>query len=277
VNRSPKLFRDQRTSGSPVEVVLVPDPGVSARPPQGMSFRLAVLISCLVVGGVAYAGSQWRQGLVRSSAEMTEVSVLVLSDGEMLEEARATEEVKLASEDLPPVVPAMPPARASALMTMPEGLPELAEPKELEPLAMEELLASAMESFPEAVTEEVPPAKKVVSKPRTSSAPKSASRSRESSRPKPSSSKQSARLVKRVPPTYPSSARRSGAEGRVVLLLTVGANGRVSSARIAKSSGSGALDRAALSAARRWTFEPARAGGKAVPSQVTAPVLFQLD
>jgi len=277
VNRSPKLQRDQRASGSPVAVVLVPDPEVSARPPQGMSFRLAVFISCFVVGGLAYAGSQWRQGLVRTSAEMTEVSLFLLSDGESLEEARAAEEIKLESEVLPPIVPAMNSARAPAMMTMLGSLPELVEPKELEPLALEELLASSMEPFPEAVTEEVPPQKTVVSKPRARPAPKSGSRSRESSRPKPSSSKQSARLVKRVPPSYPSSARRSGAEGRVVLLLSVGANGRVSSARITKSSGSGALDRAALSAARRWTFEPARAGGKAVRSQVTAPVLFQLD
>ena len=72
-------------------------------------------------------------------------------------------------------------------------------------------------------------------------------------------------------------ARRLGEEGRVLLRVTVGADGRVRDAAVRQSSGYDDLDRAALRAVRRWTFVPARADGRAVASRVTVPIDFKLD
>jgi len=83
--------------------------------------------------------------------------------------------------------------------------------------------------------------------------------------------------TKRRKPKYPSSARRAGHQGTTVLLITVGANGRVSSVRVSKSSGYSSLDNAAVSAARSWKFKPARNGlGQSVPYTLKAPVPFTL-
>lgn len=51
--------------------------------------------------------------------------------------------------------------------------------------------------------------------------------------------------------SYPPLARRRGWQGEVILALRVEADGRISNTRVARSSGYGALDRAALESLRR--------------------------
>ena len=83
--------------------------------------------------------------------------------------------------------------------------------------------------------------------------------------------------ISRPSPSYPSSARRAGHEGTVVLSFTVGANGRVSSVSVSKSSGHRSLDSAAVKAISRWKFAPARNGlGQAVSYRYSLPVPFRL-
>lgn len=83
--------------------------------------------------------------------------------------------------------------------------------------------------------------------------------------------------VSRPTPKYPSSARRAGHEGTVTLSFTVGSSGKVTSVRVAKSSGHSSLDNAALSAIRRWRFKPARNGlGQAVSYSYSLPIPFRL-
>ena len=78
-------------------------------------------------------------------------------------------------------------------------------------------------------------------------------------------------------PKYPSAARRAGQQGTVTLSFTVGSSGKVTSVRVAKSSGYALLDNAALAAIRRWCFKPARnALGEAVSYSYTLPVPFRL-
>lgn len=79
------------------------------------------------------------------------------------------------------------------------------------------------------------------------------------------------------PPRYPSVARSRGHEGRVLIRVSVLGNGRVGSARVAKSSGHGVLDRAALKAVKRWRFKPALRAGKPVTTTLTVPVTFRLE
>lgn len=78
-------------------------------------------------------------------------------------------------------------------------------------------------------------------------------------------------------PRYPAIARRQGEQGRVLLRVSVTADGRAGSVEIAASSGSERLDRAALDAVRRWRFVPARRGDEAVAAQVLVPIAFSLD
>lgn len=62
-------------------------------------------------------------------------------------------------------------------------------------------------------------------------------------------------------PAYPAASARNGDAGTVLLALLVGADGRVTSARIQKSSGFRELDRAAVSALSLCQFKPAMNNG----------------
>ena len=72
-------------------------------------------------------------------------------------------------------------------------------------------------------------------------------------------------------------SRRQHEEGRVLLRVRVGADGRADSVEIATSSGYGRLDRAAQDAVRRWRFVPARRGAEAVAAYFNVPIAFSLD
>jgi protein TonB len=67
-----------------------------------------------------------------------------------------------------------------------------------------------------------------------------------------------------TPPAYPLRARRSGEQGEVLLDVHVDESGRVTEIVLKRSSGSGMLDRAAISAVRDWRFQPATIGGEPV-------------
>lgn len=56
-------------------------------------------------------------------------------------------------------------------------------------------------------------------------------------------------------PDYPGRARRQGQEGKVAIRVVADANGKVTSAKIARSSGNSELDAAALKQARRAKIE----------------------
>jgi protein TonB len=78
-------------------------------------------------------------------------------------------------------------------------------------------------------------------------------------------------------PDYPRQARRRGLEGQVVLEVEVRADGRPGRIDIVASSGHAILDRAALEGLRRWRFQPARHGGRAVDATLRVPVSFRLN
>ena len=77
-------------------------------------------------------------------------------------------------------------------------------------------------------------------------------------------------------PAYPALALRRGLAGRVVCLLTVAADGRVTEVSIEHSSGHALLDEAAREALSRWRFRPARRDGRAVETVVRKGLLFRL-
>ncbi len=77
-------------------------------------------------------------------------------------------------------------------------------------------------------------------------------------------------------PDYPIPSRRRREEGIVLLNVQVQVDGTPAAVSLNRSCGHPLLDRAALDAVRRWTFEPARAAGVPVSSLVVIPVRFSL-
>jgi len=58
-------------------------------------------------------------------------------------------------------------------------------------------------------------------------------------------------------PQYPRIAQRWGHEGRVLLEITIGSNGRVKNVEVLRSSGFSELDKASVQVvSRRWRFKP---------------------
>ena len=61
-----------------------------------------------------------------------------------------------------------------------------------------------------------------------------------------------------------------------MLMLHISSMGQVLRVVIDTSSGYSILDKAAVKAARQWSFTPAVKAGKAVAAQATVPVRFSL-
>lgn len=78
------------------------------------------------------------------------------------------------------------------------------------------------------------------------------------------------------PPTYPRSARRRGLQGRLVLRVSIGADGAAGEIEVIESSGHPVLDASARKAVAGWRFTPARRQGAGVASLIDIPVSFRL-
>ena len=80
----------------------------------------------------------------------------------------------------------------------------------------------------------------------------------------------------RIKPEYPEGARQRGEEGDVTLELDVSANGTVDDVRIVASCGFAELEQAAVQAAKRARFTPARRGPANVPATARLTLTFRL-
>ncbi|MBI5759404.1 MAG: TonB family protein [Planctomycetales bacterium] len=83
-------------------------------------------------------------------------------------------------------------------------------------------------------------------------------------------------VVNNPSPDYPAEALAAGKEGRVVLRVKVGADGRVQTASVQRSSGHAEFDQAALTAVRRWQFRPATRMGVSIAKEIAVPVRFEI-
>ncbi|HGY55415.1 MAG TPA: energy transducer TonB [Caldithrix abyssi] len=81
-------------------------------------------------------------------------------------------------------------------------------------------------------------------------------------------------LIHKEKPVYPDLARKAGIEGIVVVLVTIGKDGSVEDAKIYKSLPM--LDEAALAAAKKCKFKPAKQRDKFVRVKMTIPFHFKL-
>lgn len=77
---------------------------------------------------------------------------------------------------------------------------------------------------------------------------------------------------------YPAASRRAGEEGRTVVRVTIGTNGRVSNCTVVQSSGFSRLDDKACDVAmRRWRFNAAESGGQKIESTKVQPIQWRLE
>jgi protein TonB len=80
--------------------------------------------------------------------------------------------------------------------------------------------------------------------------------------------------VTQVKPTYPEFAKDAQIEGRVILHVLVGKDGRVKTIKLIR--GVTGLNEAAVDAVRRWVFKPGLKAGEPVCVWVEVPVDFHL-
>lgn len=83
--------------------------------------------------------------------------------------------------------------------------------------------------------------------------------------------------VRRVPPTYPATAKRANIEGFVTMEFTVKPDGTVANIKIVNSKPPRMFDRAAKQALSRWRFRPSTSGGQAVSRRARQTIRFSLD
>lgn len=87
------------------------------------------------------------------------------------------------------------------------------------------------------------------------------------------------RILQKVEPRYPESARRDGVEGSVTVKIEIMENGKPGNVWVVGSSGRNELDEAAVKAVERWRFVPARdsVNGQPVVCISTVEIKFRLN
>ncbi len=86
-----------------------------------------------------------------------------------------------------------------------------------------------------------------------------------------------ARYVRQFPPRYPRRAWELGQQGRVVLRLLIGTEGRASKWKLHRSSGYRLLDKAAIAAVEKWEFEVEKRDSEAKEHWIELPILFHIE
>jgi protein TonB len=83
-------------------------------------------------------------------------------------------------------------------------------------------------------------------------------------------------LIRSVNPIYPELARQAGIEGTVLLLVLVGKDGRPLEVSVLRSDVTSSMEKAAILAAEKFKFTPARQNTVPVQARISVPVVFTL-
>jgi protein TonB len=83
-------------------------------------------------------------------------------------------------------------------------------------------------------------------------------------------------LVSRVQPDYPSTERRAGREGTVIVTAVIGSDGMVRDPKVIRSVSPG-LAAAAVEAVLKWRYRPARLEDREVAVHTVIRLAFDLD
>jgi TonB family protein len=85
------------------------------------------------------------------------------------------------------------------------------------------------------------------------------------------------RIIRRVIPIYPFSAKSGGIEGRVVLRFIVDENGFVQKPEVLRAEPEGVFEESALAAIVKYRFKPALINKKPVKCIVIQPIDYKLN
>ncbi|WP_226019244.1 energy transducer TonB [Novosphingobium sp. FKTRR1] len=245
------LARPASQSEVPVRVVVPANDGwePSAYTPGSRSRLGAGAAALAVVGGLFLA--LMSAGVIGGKAERTVVTAVRLS------------------QDLPPPPP--PPAEASALRPDRPVSP-LAAPPPLVSLPAPVEIAAPMPVAPAPQPSAPAPVQAAAPAPVIAPAPAPAAVATMAT-----GRDLTANLIAAQAPRYPIDSRRNREQGTVVLLVTVGLDGKVAAISLSRSSGFDRLDRAALGAVRQWRWSPTREAGIAMMVQGLVQIPFVLQ
>jgi TonB family protein len=84
------------------------------------------------------------------------------------------------------------------------------------------------------------------------------------------------KVVKKVPPHYPSEARAAYVQGTNLMYVMVAEDGTVSNVRVLQTAGA-ALDDASVFALKQWTYRPAMCGANPVPIETEGSISYTLN
>ncbi len=85
------------------------------------------------------------------------------------------------------------------------------------------------------------------------------------------------KLASNPDPEYPEEAKAAKLQGRVVLSIRVGADGRVESLKLSRSSGVKSMDDSALKTVKDWRFDPAKRFGRPVVMEIRHAIRFEFQ
>ena len=88
---------------------------------------------------------------------------------------------------------------------------------------------------------------------------------------------QASKLVNKVMPVYPASAKTAGLQGTVILHAVIGMDGRPLSLRIMNNDIDPELARAAIEAVSQWRYRPTLLNGEPIEIDTTIMVNFSLE
>ena len=82
--------------------------------------------------------------------------------------------------------------------------------------------------------------------------------------------------IRNVPPDYPDAALSGKLSGVVTVEFTVGTNGEPRDVRVTDASPPGVFDKSAITAVKRWRYNPVMVNGTAVEIPVRTAIHFEL-
>ena len=88
---------------------------------------------------------------------------------------------------------------------------------------------------------------------------------------------QASKLIRKVMPVYPASAKAAGVQGTVILHAVVGMDGRPLSLRVMNNDIDPELARAAIEAVSQWRYRPTLLNGEPIEIDTTIMVNFSLE
>jgi periplasmic protein TonB len=86
-----------------------------------------------------------------------------------------------------------------------------------------------------------------------------------------------AQYLQNPKPSYPAISKRLGEQGKVMVRVLIGVDGRAQKAEVAQSSGYERLDQAALNTVLAWRYVPGKRGGVPEAMWFNVPINFILE